>query len=179
MGDGHERLDAVGPQLPEHALVEGQTFLVGLLLVASREDARPGDGHAIAREAHLGQEGNVLTPVVVEVHPDLGRVVVALLKLQHPSLAAPHGTPLRPMGHHVNVCEPATTLVVAALALVGGGGAAPQESFWEWHGSSLFTLFAPHVPTVSKSLSTLLPFHVFRARELDTVSLLTGVYSTF
>ena len=53
VGQREDRFHAVGPDLVDEALVEGQALLVGLGLVAEREDAAPGDGEAEDLEAHL------------------------------------------------------------------------------------------------------------------------------
>ncbi len=129
--DGHERLDAVGLAGAEDVLVEGEAGLVGGFLVAVGEDARPGDGHAEGLEAHLGEEGDVLLVVVIEVDAGLGGVVVAVLEVEHLALAGNDGEAVLAVRGHVDVGEAAAVHVVGALALVRGGRAAPEEAVGE------------------------------------------------
>ena len=128
--EGHQRLDAVLGAAVEDAVVEGQARLVGLGVVAVGEDAAPGDGHAEHVEAHLGEQGDVLLVVVVEVDAvvvgikhvrldvdrDLARLLVAAA------------------GEVVIDRGPAAIDVPSALELVGGRGAAPIETLGELHG---------------------------------------------
>ena len=67
MGDGDQRGDAVLVEFVEHPVVEVQAFLVGFGVVAVREDAAPRDGEPEDREAHLGEQRDVLGVAVVEV----------------------------------------------------------------------------------------------------------------
>ena len=140
--DGHEGLDPVLAAAAEHVLVEGEPGLVGLLLVAVGEDPAPGDGEAKDLEAHLREEGYVLAVAVVEVDARLGRVVVPGLEVEHAPQAAAHVVALRPVRDDVDVGKAAAALVIASLALVGGGGPSPQEPFWKRHGAS-FSLAPP------------------------------------
>ena len=119
VGDRHQRLDAVPGELVEHGVVEGQALLIGCLVVTVGKDPAPGDREAEYREAHLGQERDVLGIAVVEVDPDELEVV--------------GGRPRRPgaddaPGHHVLDRQALATLVVGTLQLVRGGGAAPEEA---------------------------------------------------
>ena len=135
--DGHERLDAVRLALAEHVLVESQTGLVGLSLVAIGEDAGPGQAHAEGLKAHLGKEGDVLLVVVVEIDAGLRGIVIAVLEVEHLALAGDHRITLGAVRGHVHVCQAAAVHVVGALALVGSRRAAPQEVFTESHASIL------------------------------------------
>ena len=125
--EGHERLDVVSAQAVENAVVEGETGLVGLGVVAVGEDTAPRDGHAEHVEAHLGEQRNVLLVVMVEIDAvmvgieavgvdidrDLARLLVAAAQevVVDGSAAAVH--------------------VPSALKLVGGGGATPIETLGE------------------------------------------------
>ena len=123
----HERLDIVGAQAVEDAIVEGEAGLVGLGVVAVGEDTAPGNGHAEHVEAHLGEQRDVLLVVMVEVDAvmvgieaigvdvdrDLTRLLVAAAQevVVDGSAAAVH--------------------VPSALKLVGGGSATPIETLGE------------------------------------------------
>ena len=67
VAEGDERFHAVLFELVEHTVVEGEARLVGGLLVAAGEDARPGDGEAEHLETHLCEQGDVFAVAVVEV----------------------------------------------------------------------------------------------------------------
>jgi hypothetical protein len=120
--DGDERLDSVFLELVEHPVVERQPGLVRLGLVAVREDAAPRDREPEHREAHLGEQGDVLRVAVVEVDGFELEVVGG-----GPGGA---GRP-QPLGQHVLHGQPLAVLVVGALDLVGGDGTAPEESLGE------------------------------------------------
>ena len=135
--DGHERLDAVRLALAEHVLVESQTGLVGLGLVAVGEDTGPGQAHAEGLKAHLGEQRDVLLVVVVEIDAGLRGVVIAVLEVEHFALAGDHRIALGAVRGHIHVGQAATVNVVRALALVGSRRAAPQEVFTESHTSIL------------------------------------------
>lgn len=90
MADGDQRLNAIFQALVSDLLIERQPCLVGLLILAGGENARPGNREAAALEAHLGKEGNVLFSVVVVVNGDpsgvigvSGEGVVIQLTLHH------------------------------------------------------------------------------------------------
>ena len=135
--DGDERLDAVLLALAEHVLVEGEAGLVGLGLVAVGENARPSEAHAKGLEAHLGKEGDVLLVAMVKVDAALRGVVVAVLKVKHLAHAGAHSEALGAVRHHIDIGQATPVDVIRALALVCGGGAAPQEVIAKTHCASL------------------------------------------
>ena len=114
-------------QAVEDAVVEGETGLVGLGIIAVGEDAAPGDGHAEHVEAHLGEQCDILLVVMVEIDAvmvgveaigvdvdrDLARLLVAAAQevVVDGSAAAVH--------------------VPSALKLISGGGATPIETLGE------------------------------------------------
>ena len=125
--EGHERLDVVGAQAVENAVVEGEAGLVGLSIVAVGEDTAPGDGHAEHAEAHLGEQRNVLLVVMVEIDAvmvgvetigvDVDRNLTRLLVAAAQEVVVDGRT--------------AAVHVPSALKLVGGGGATPIEALGE------------------------------------------------
>ena len=135
--DSHERLNAVRLALTEYVLVESQTGLVGLGLVAVGEDTGPGQAHAEGLKAHLGKESDVLLVVVVEIDAGLRGIVIAVLKVEHLALAGDHRIALGAVRGHVHVGQAAAAHVVGALTLVGSRRAAPQEVITESHASIL------------------------------------------
>ena len=136
VADGDQWLDAVLLELVEDPVVEGKSLLVGLGLVAEREDTAPGDGEAEDLETHLCEQGDVLGVAVVEVD----RLELEVIRCG--SLGGRgHDAP----GHDVLDGQALAVLVVGALDLVGGSGTAPQEAVgeaqvgvrrWCGHGSS-------------------------------------------
>ena len=133
MADGHQRLDAVFMAFLKQTAVEGDAGGVGGVVVAVGQDARPGDGQPVALEAHARHQGNVLFIVVVHVDGLVGGVIMLVVAFQHLHLAAGYLQAVGAVGQHINVGKPAPVRVVGALALVGGGGAAPQKSVWHSH----------------------------------------------
>ena len=124
---GHERLDVVGAQAVEDAVVEGEAGLVGLGVVAVGEDTAPGDGHAEHVEAHLGEQRDILLVVMVEIDAVMIGVeavgVDADRNLTRLLVAAAQEVVVD--GRAAAVHVPST------LKLVGGGGATPIEALGE------------------------------------------------
>ena len=131
----HHGLDAVLPALFKDALVEGDAFGIGLLLVATREEARPVDGHTVALEAHLAEERDVFLVVVVEVHCLVAWIEDARLHACRRDRAWRRD---RTASHDVRDIEALASLEVAALDLVGCGRASPEEPFGKSHGLQSF-----------------------------------------
>ena len=136
MTDGDQRLDAVLFAAIKHAVVEFQPLLVRLGLYAGGEDAGPVDGGAEGLEAHLGEEGDVLFVVVVEINGFVAGV--------QPVGADAGGHPFRAgmgaIGAHIGHTGALAVHIPGTLKLVGGTGAAPQEIITKnTHG--LFLLF--------------------------------------
>ena len=69
-------------QFPEHILVVGQTLLVGLSIVAVRENATPCNGGAQAFHAHLAKHGNIFFVVMIEVDRFMRGIDVTLMQFQ-------------------------------------------------------------------------------------------------
>ena len=125
--EGHERLDIVGTQAVENAVVEGEAGLIGLSVVAVGEDTAPGDGHAEHIEAHLGEQRDVFLVVMVEIDTvmigveavgvDVDRNLTRLLVAASQEVVVDGRT--------------AAVHVPSALKLVGGGGATPIETLGE------------------------------------------------
>ena len=125
VADGDQRFDAVLAALIEQRIVEGQPLFVGLCIVAVGQDAGPRDGQAVAPEAHLSEEGDVLLEVVVHVDGFVRGVVVLVIACQHLPLAEHHREAVLAKGNDIHIGQPTPAFVVGTLALVGGGGTAP------------------------------------------------------
>ncbi len=129
VAEGHERLDALLVASLEHAAVEVEARLIGLGLVAVREDAAPVDGHAVALETHLAKELDVVEIVVIHIHGLVAGIVTTGQDAVGDVARCVHRAARDDIGH----TEALAVLVITALALIGGGGAAPEESFRECH----------------------------------------------
>ena len=145
VGQGDHRLNAVGQELVEHRVIEGEPFLVRLGLVAVGEDPRPRDRGAQAGQAEFGEQGDVLAEPVVEVD----RLVVGVELPGLDRMVTRRGTPCA-CGEHVDDAGALAASVPAALELVGCQRAAPQESGRQrsirhcFHGSSFVTDLGVH-----------------------------------
>ena len=125
--EGHERLDIVGTQAVENAVVEGEAGLIGLSVVAVGEDTAPRDGHAEHIEAHLGEQRDVLLVVMVEIDTVMIGVEAVGVDVDC------NLTRLLVAAAQEMVVDGRTAAVhvPSALKLVGGGGATPIETLGE------------------------------------------------
>ena len=124
MANGHKRLDTVGAQTIKNAIVESKASLVGFILHARGEDARPGDSHAKRLEAHLGHKRDIVLISVIEV--DSVMVGIILVRIERRinqarriDIAA---------GNHIGHRDTLAFDIPSALKLVGGSGATPEEA---------------------------------------------------
>ena len=121
-----ERDHGLDPRLEEsveHVVVEREPGLVGLLLVALREDAAPRYRGAEALEPHLGEQLDVVAVGVVEVD---AVVVGVALPLDDPVRDASWDA-MGARGHDVRDREALAPLAIPALELMRRHGASPQE----------------------------------------------------
>ena len=121
VADRDKRLDAVLFTAVEHPVIEGKACLVGLGVLAGREDARPVDGSAEGLEPHLGKEGDVLLVMVVEVDGLMTGIELVRLDGGGKQFRAGVGT----VGTHIRDAGTFAVHIPGALKLVGGTGAAP------------------------------------------------------
>ena len=128
VADSHKRLDAMGEQAVEDAIVKSQARLVGLLLHPRGKDARPGDGHAEGLESHLGHKGDIALVGMVEVDALVVGVVLARRErgVDHARRADVAA------GHHVGNRGTFAVNVPSALKLVGGRSATPQKTIGKY-----------------------------------------------
>ena len=127
VAQGHQRLDALGFQCLKNRAIERHALGVRLLLVAVREQARPVDGHAIALEAHLAEQLDVLEIVMVHVDGLMAGIVDVRLDVRIEGTGRADGA----AGHGIGYADALAVLLPAAFTLVGSGRAAPQEIFRE------------------------------------------------
>ena len=125
VADGDERLDAVLQALVDHLLIELQALFVGGVVVAVGQDTGPCDREAIALEAHLREQLDVLFEVVVHVDGLMCWVLVLVVTLQHLYKAAADRHTVLAKGDDINGGQALAALLPAALALVRGGCTAP------------------------------------------------------
>ena len=129
VADGDQRFDAVLAALIEQRIVEGQPLFVGLCIVAVGQDAGPRDGQAVAPEAHLGEEGDVLLEVVVHVDGFVRGVVVLVIACQHLQLAEHHREAVLAKGNDIHIGQPAPAFVVGTSHWLAAVAPPHKKSF--------------------------------------------------
>ena len=128
VAQGHQGLNAITQAGVDHLLIEPQALLVGLRLEARGEDAAPGDREAVALETQLVEQCQVLPPVVVQVNGLAAGEIGILGKSPPVHLTLQYGHPVGPPGDGVHHAGTFAAFVATTLTLVGGGGAAPEET---------------------------------------------------
>ena len=132
VADGDQRLDAVLMALVKNAVVEGQSCLVGLSVIAVGQDTRPRNGQPEALEAHLRKQGDVLFIMMIQVDGFVAGVEMRSIAIQHFHIARCHRETVRAEGGHIHRSQTLAVCLPCALALVGGGSAAPQKALGEF-----------------------------------------------
>ena len=127
VADGHQRFDAVLMALIKQVFVVLQAFFVGHSIIAVRQDAGPCDGQAVALEAHLRKEGDILFIMVVHIDGLMAGIIVLPVTFQHFQLTPRHRETVRPKGGHIHRSKTLAAVLPCALALIGGCCAAPQK----------------------------------------------------
>ena len=148
-----ERLYPIVPELGKYLVVVGKAFLVRLRVVCIREDAAPGDGHAVDLEAHLGEKRDIFLVVVVEIRAMALGIVGKVFGLCHRTFdfGRAHACILRIVCHvgievlaHDVVHAPAlAAFVPAALDLVCSCRSSPEEAFGECLSHCFTPFFRP------------------------------------
>ena len=128
VADGDQRLNAVLMALVKNAVVEGQSCLVGLSIVAVGQDAGPCNGQPEALEAHLCKQGDILFIMVIQVNGLVAGVEMCVIAAQHFHIARCHRKTVRAEGGHIHRSQTLAVCLPCTLALVGGGSAAPQKA---------------------------------------------------
>ncbi len=142
VADGDQWLDAVLVAAVKDCIVVREARLARFGVVTVGEDAAPGDGHAVALEAHLAKEGDVLLKAVVVVDGHVAGVDFALHALGEGDLARMGAIALR---HEVSRARALAVRVPRALALVCGRRAAPQKAFRKSHRYVLSLFVCPYI----------------------------------
>ncbi len=127
MVDGDQGLDAVFQALVHNVLIEPQPFLIRLRLGALGKNPGPADGEAVDLESHFRKQGDILPPAVIVVDGLPGRIILPG-EGKGVQLPGGHGHAVWPGGDQVRVGQAPAPLLIRSLALVGGGGAAPEEA---------------------------------------------------
>ena len=135
VGEGDDRLHALGAVVGEQLFVELESGLVRLLFVAVRKNAGPGDGCAEALEAHFPEQRIVLAEGVIIVDAAVVRVVEPV---DH-AVGDLAGHASRPAGEYVADARAAAVHVPCAFKLMCGDRAAPEEILGKSHDACSFT----------------------------------------
>ncbi|MNN22005.1 hypothetical protein D3C81_1353480 [compost metagenome] len=69
MRDGYQRLNPVFMAFVEKVVIELETLLIRLKLIAVRKDPGPGNGGTEHLEAHFGKQLDIFFIPVVEINP--------------------------------------------------------------------------------------------------------------
>ena len=125
MDDGDQGLDPVFFQLIEYAVIEGQSFFIGLFIIAVGEDPGPVDAHTEAFESHFRHQGNVLFVMMIEINTELGGIIVVRVRLIYMQIPFDRGESVFTVGNHVIGGKAFAAFIPAAFTLVRGGRAAP------------------------------------------------------
>ncbi|MPM78755.1 hypothetical protein SDC9_125766 [bioreactor metagenome] len=123
MGNRHQWFDAVFRQFIEDVIVKGQAHFVRFQFIAIRENPRPSDRHPEHPEAHFGEQSDIFLVAVIEIDADMRRVIVA-------DTGEAFGKVAR-AGQLVDDRRTFPISVPTSFKLVGGCGAAPEETFWK------------------------------------------------
>ena len=129
MRERDDRLHAVLMHLVKEVIVELEPGLVRRLLIAVRENARPGNRGAEAFEAELREQRDILLVVMVEVD----RLVVRIVFPGQDAVRDLTGHAGAADRHDIRDRDALAAFLPAALQLMRGDCAAPKKSFWKAH----------------------------------------------
>ncbi len=124
----YKRLYSVFSAFLEQFPVKADTGLVGFVIIAVRQDAGPGNGHAVTLESHFGKEADVLLEVMIMVNCLLGRICETRLAGQHFALSAAYLHTFRSVGDHIHTGQSTTVFVICTFTLIGCSCATPEKA---------------------------------------------------
>ena len=156
MGNRHERLDAVFMAIRKEVIIELQPLLIGLRIIAIRENAAPGNRCTEYLKAHLGKQLDIFLVTMIEINAFKLEVVRCRL-LRRPGQDA--------LWHDILDIEALAVFVIRTFALIGRHRAAPKESFWKFHVlslHSLFSLFISRLITDKSARFISASYHVYK-----------------
>ncbi len=124
VADGHQRFDAIVTAFVNDIFVEAQSILVRGRLVALGENPRPADRKAVHPKAHFREQRDILLVMMVVINRAAGGEagIAQRMWVERP---VSNCAAVLPCGEEIDVRQPAPTLPVSALALIGSGRAAP------------------------------------------------------
>lgn len=135
MTQRHERFDAVLMALVHHAIVKRKASRVGLIFESRWEDARPVHRETKDLESHLGEQGDVLFVVMVEIDTIVTGIELVGVELGR-DLAR---VVMVAVSGHIHATRTLAVYVPGSLELIGSSRAAPKKVFWKnTHGRPLF-----------------------------------------
>ena len=125
MAQRHEWLDAVLAALVHHAIVKRKASLVGLTFESRWEDARPVYRETKDPEPHLGEQGDVLFVVMVEIYTIVTGIELAGVELGRDLTRVV----MVAVGGHIHAARTLAVYIPGSLELIGGSRAAPKKVF--------------------------------------------------
>ena len=111
MRQRNDWLNAVFQAFVEQIIIKLQASLVGLQLIALRENTRPGNRGAKTFEAHLGKQRQVLWITMIKID----RLMVRVVFPGHHAVGNFPRHAVGAGGHHIRHADPLTALLPAAL----------------------------------------------------------------
>ena len=172
MQDRDQRLDAVRQHLVKHLVVECKPCLIRLCIIPVWKNACPGNGKTQNFESHFCKQCNVFLVVMIKISRHMARIVIALLQdaLRARRDALPLSnrsfSPIREaikdlarlalVSIRDQICnsKPFSIFCIAALILVGCGGAAPKKVLWKCHFLLLYSAFCASFSAIRFDIST-------------------------
>ena len=105
----------------EHFVIEGQTGLIGLFVVAVREDPPPVDGKPEAGKAHLREQSDILRIAVIEIDRLVAGIERGRIRHRQKSPGRIHIAPEQ----HIRDAQSFAVRKIRAFALIARYCAAP------------------------------------------------------
>ena len=121
MAQCDKRLNAVFLALIKYSIIECETFLIRLFIIAVRENAAPVDGEAEAFESHLSEESNVFLKMMVEVDCFMRRIKYAFFYGRTKCSRCINVAAEK----HIRNGKPLSAFKITAFALIAGDCSAP------------------------------------------------------
>ena len=125
MTDGDNRLDSCGQHFVNHILIKFHPLFIRLLFLSCRKDSGPSKGKAVASEAHLCHQCNILFPMMIHINGFVGRVISVFRQrsiIPHPQH---NRSAVFSPGDYIHRSESFSSFQISSFALVRGRSAAP------------------------------------------------------
>ena len=124
----HQRFDTVLFTFAEQIAIEGDTFLIRRQFIAVRVQTAPGDGGAEYAEAHFRHQRDIFFIAMIEVDRLVAGIELIIAQGETLLLAQFDRQTVDAVRDHIHGGQPFTAFKIGAFCLVGGNGAAPEES---------------------------------------------------